>query len=317
MQINNIAVLGAGTMGHGIAQVFALAGYPVKLFDNDPNQLSSALPRIKRNLQIFIEHGLINDKEATAVPTKISCVSQLSDAVKDADFIVEAVLEDLEIKHSLLRQVEASCKSDCIISSNSSSFKVGDMAVVLEKPHRFLGTHYWNPPHLVPLVEVIIGEQSNDETVDVTVELLTAVGKYPAIVKKDVPGFVGNRLQHALRREAIALVAEGIADPKDIDMITRLGFGLRLPLIGPLETVDLGGLDLTLAIQSYLLPDLDRSTMPKSLIYEKVSKGELGAKSGQGFFDWPEGKHAEAIERRDRGLLEIVNWLKSGGYLSN
>ena len=302
-------------MGHGIAQIFALAGYQVNLHDSSSEQLDSALPRIQRNLQTCVTHGFVSEEAATAVPTHLSLEPDLANAVAQADFIVEAVLEDLEVKHAVLRQLERFCQPHTIITSNSSSFRVGDMAKALKRPQQFLGTHYWNPPHLVPLVEVIVGEESGRKSVETAVNLLKAVGKYPALVKKDVPGFVGNRLQHALRREAIAIVAEGIATPEDVDMIARLGFGLRLPLIGPLETVDLGGLDLTLAIQSYLLPDLDRSTEPTSLVREKVAKGELGAKSGRGFFEWPDGRHTEAIERRDRGILEMMMWLQSNDFV--
>ncbi len=315
MEIQNIAIIGAGTMGHGIAQIFALAGYQVALHDNNRAQLDSALSRIQSNLLTCVTHDFVSEEAAAAVPTHISFEPKLAEAVAQADFVIEAVVENLAVKHELLQRLESSCQPHTIITSNSSSFRVGDMAKVLKRPQQFLGTHYWNPPHLVPLVEVIVGEDSSRECVETAVNLLKSVGKYPALVKKDVPGFVGNRLQHALRREAIAIVAEGITTPEDVDMIARLGFGLRLPLIGPLETVDLGGLDLTLAIQSYLLPDLDRSTEPTSLVQEMVAKGELGAKSGRGFFEWPNGRHTEAIERRDRGLLEMMMWLQSNGFV--
>ena len=145
--------------------------------------------------------------------------------------------------------------------------------------------------------------------------MLKTIGKYPALVRKDVPGFVGNRLQHALRREAIALVAEGVATPEDIDLIARLSFGLRLPIMGPLTTADLGGLDLTLAIQNYLLAHLDHSTEPSKFVQDKVAQGELGAKSGQGFFEWPEGRQLAIIRQRDQAILELVKWLTEGGYI--
>jgi 3-hydroxybutyryl-CoA dehydrogenase len=315
MESKSIAIIGAGTMGHGIAQVFALAGHRVTLNDNNRENLDSAHSRIKRNLQLCVEHGIVDLEQAESVPSRISLEPDLAQAVGPADFIVEAVLEDLALKQSLLPEVESYCQPDTIITSNSSSFRVGDMAEALQRPRQFLGTHYWNPPHLIPLVEVIIGEQTSTEVVETTVNLLKDVGKNPAMVRKDVPGFVGNRLQHALRREAIAIVDAGIASPEDVDMIVRLGFGLRLPITGPMETADLGGLDLTLSIQNYLLPYLDRSTEPKPILRRKVNEGELGAKAGQGFFEWPADRHAEVIERRDQGILELVKWLRSGGYL--
>jgi 3-hydroxybutyryl-CoA dehydrogenase len=145
--------------------------------------------------------------------------------------------------------------------------------------------------------------------------LLEKAGKFPALVKRDTAGFVGNRLQHALRREAIAIVAQGIASPEDVDRIARLSFGLRLPVVGPLETVDLGGLDLTQAIQTYLLPELDRSTGPSQLVQDKVTRGELGAKAGKGFYDWSPARTARVIRRRDEALLEMVGWLSAQGLL--
>ena len=315
MKINNVAVIGAGTMGHGIAQVFALAGLQVALTDSDAEVLGKAVQRIQANLETCLEHGFVNEDRAATVPARITLASNLADAVSQADFIVEAVFENLDVKREVLRQLEEHCPAHAVITSTTSSFCVRDMAVALSHPERFLVTHFWNPPYVIPVVEVMPGDHTSAEAVKTTIALLEAAGKYPALVKKDVPGFVGNRLQHALRREAIAIVAEGIASPEDVDLIARLSFGLRLPVVGPLETVDLGGLDLTQAIQTYLLPELDRSTEPQPLIRDKVARGELGAKAGQGFYDWPPGRAAEVIRRRDEALLEMVRWLRARGFV--
>ena len=316
MKINAIAVVGAGTMGHGIAQVFAQAGFEVVLTDTDAAVLETAIPRIQANLKTLLEHSLINDDEAAAVPARITLTSNLVGAASQADFVVEAVFEDLRVKHDVLNRLEEHCPPHTIVASNTSSFRVRDMADTLSHPERFLITHFWNPPYVIPLVEVVPGEATSVETVKNTFSLLEAAGRHPALVRKAVPGFVGNRLQHALRREAIAIVAEGIASPEDVDLIAKLSFGLRLPVVGPLETVDLGGLDLTLAIQTYLLPELDRSTEPSQLIRDKIARGELGAKTGKGFFDWPPGRHARVIRRRDETLLEIIECLRAHGFLS-
>lgn len=315
MDPKNIAIIGAGTMGHGIAQTFALAGYTVTLTDNNAEILQKAMSRIRDNLLTFVAYGFTTQDEVEAVPSRITLVPDIDMAVIKADFIIEAVFEDMAIKRKVLPQIEVNCPAHAIIASNSSSFRVGDMAVVLKRPEQFLGNHWWNPPYLVPLVEVICGQQTSPETIEFTCTLLKAVGKYPALVRKDVAGFVGNRLQHALRREAIALVAQGVATPEDIDLIARLGFGLRLPLVGPLETVDLGGLDLTLSIQNYLLADLDRSTEPSPFMRDKVANGEVGAKAGKGFFEWPPGRQAEVIRKRDQAILGLVKWLADGGYI--
>jgi len=315
MKPDNIAVIGAGTMGHGIAQVFALAGFQVSLTDSDAKILENAIPRIRANLETFLDHGLVSKDEAVAVPARIKLVSNLIDAASQADFIFEAVFEDLALKREVLRQMEEHCPARAVIASNTSSFCVGDMASALDRPEQFLITHFWNPPHIIPLVEIVPGDHASAGTIKTTFKLFRDAGKCPVLVKKDVAGFVGNRLQHALRREAIAIVAQGIASPKDVDLIARLGFGLRLPVVGPLETVDLGGLDLTLAIQSYLLPKLDRSTEPLQLIQDKVARGELGAKAGQGFYTWPPGQTAKTVRQRDEALLKMIKLLKDQCYL--
>jgi 3-hydroxybutyryl-CoA dehydrogenase len=315
VRINKIAVIGAGTMGHGIAQLFAMAGLPVVMTDRDAGVLGLAVQRIQENLETCLEEGRGQRDVAESVLERISLVPSLADAASQADFVVEAVFENLVVKHDVLRQLEEACSVDTLMASTTSGYCVRDMATVLNHPERFLVTHFWNPPYLIPVVEVMPGDLASTETVEATCALLEAAGKCPALVRKDVPGFVGNRLQHALRREAISIVSEGIASPEDVDLITRLSFGLRLPIVGPLETADLGGLDLTLAIQSYLLPELDRSTEPHPLIREKVTRGELGAKAGKGFYDWPPGHETQVIRRRDEALLEMLQWLRARGFL--
>jgi 3-hydroxyacyl-CoA dehydrogenase len=311
--MSNIAVIGAGTMGHGVAQVFALAGLQVALTDTDPRVLGNAIQRIQSNLETCLGQGFSKDKTAVGPLTHITPTPKLAEATSQADFVVEAITENLDAKHEALRQIEEHCPAHAVITSTTSSYCARDLAVALSQPERFLVTHYWNPPYLIPVVEVVPGQLTSAEALETTIALLKAVGKCPALVKKDVPGFVGNRLQHAMRREAIAIVSEGIASPEDVDLIARLSFGLRLPLIGPLQTADLGGLDLTMAIQTYLLPELDRSTAPRELIRDKVTRGELGAKTGKGFYDWPAGEMSQVIRQRDEALLEMLRWLEARG----
>ncbi|MEE8390537.1 MAG: 3-hydroxyacyl-CoA dehydrogenase NAD-binding domain-containing protein, partial [Anaerolineae bacterium] len=315
--VRNVAVIGAGTMGHGIAQVFALAGLQVALTDSDEQVLGKAIQRIQVNIATCLEHDFVDKDRAAAAPARITLASNLADAVSEADFIVEAIFENLDVKRGVLSQLEEHCPAHAVITSTTSSFRASDLAVTLVHPERFLVTHYWNPPYIIPAVEVVPGERTSAEAVEATVTLLKAVGKYPVLVKKDVAGFVGNRLQHALRREAISIVAQGIASPEDVDLIARLSFGLRLPVVGPLETVDLGGLDLTQAIQTYLLPELDRSTEPLPLIRDKVARGELGAKAGKGFYDWSPGRAASVIRQRDEALLEMLKLLRERSTTEN
>ena len=314
MKVNNVAVIGAGMAGHSIAQVFASAGLQVALTDSDAQVLGSALQRIQANLEICLKYGSVDEGTVSTVPSRITLESNLADAASQADFIVEAVFEDLDVKHEVLRHLEEHCPPRAVITSTTSGFRVRDLAAALSHPERFLITHFWDPPHIIPVVEVVPGDHTSAEALETTIELLEAVGKYPALVKKDVAGFVGNRLQHALRREAISMVAQGIASPEDVDLITRLSFGLRLPIVGLLETIDIGGLDLTLAIHTYLLAELDRSTEPQQLIRDKVARGELGAKAGKGFYDWPPGRAATLVRRRDETLLEMVDWLRERGF---
>ena len=315
IKVNKLAVIGAGMMGHALAQVFALAGLQVALADSDAEVLGTAKQRIEANLEICLKHGHVDKDMAETVPQRITLAPNLADATSEADFIIEAVFEDLDVKHEVLQKLEEFCPDHAVITSTTSGFRVRDLAVALSHPERFLVTHYWDPPYIIPVVEVVPGEHTSAEAVETTTRLLEAVDIHPALVKKDVPGFVGNRLQHALRREAIAIVAQGIASPEDVDLIARLSFGLRLPVVGLLETIDLGGLDLTMAIHSYLLSELDRSTEPQQLIRDKVARGELGAKAGKGFYDWPPGRAATFIRRRDEALLELVQWLRARGFV--
>jgi 3-hydroxybutyryl-CoA dehydrogenase len=315
--VNRLAVIGAGTMGHGIAQVFAQAGLQVALTDSSMQVLGKVKQRIRANLETCLRHSpvAVDGDRAAAVLGRITVASDLAEAVSQADFVVEAVFEDLGVKHEVLRQIDDQCPPHAILTSTTSGYCVRDLAVALGHPERFLVTHFWSPPYVVPVVEVMPGGQTSTVAVETAITLLEEAGKVPVLVKKDVPGFVGNRLQHALRREAIAIVAQGIASPEDVDLIARLSVGFRLPIMGPLETVDLGGLDLTQAIQTYLLPELDRSTEPSQLIKDKVARGELGVKAGRGFYDWPPDQLAKTIQQRDTALWEMVEWLRARGLL--
>jgi 3-hydroxybutyryl-CoA dehydrogenase len=313
--MKTITIIGAGTMGHGIAQLFATYGYAVCLTDSNEQIRKGALARIEQNLQSMAEYGYVAASDCAGILARIAVTDSLESAVKDADVVIEAVFEQMELKHAVLQGIEAACRPETLIASNSSSFRVSEMAVALNHPGRFVGTHYWNPPHLMPLVEVIKGAQTETAVMDAMCELLSSVGRYPAVIHKDVAGFVGNRMQHALRREAIALVEAGVVSVQDVDLIARMSFGLRLPLLGPLEIADVGGLDLTHSIQSYLLPDLNRADKPSRLVEEKVAQGKLGIKSGEGFYTWSEERTRGVLARRDQGLMGILRWLQERHFL--
>ena len=273
-----IAVVGAGLMGHGIAQVFALAGHDVTITDSHTPNLDTVKARIATNLRD------LGDDE-TAVE-RVSPVANLADAVRGADFVVEAVLEDMPLKQKLFGEIERYVRPDTILASNTSVMPITEIMQGLRDRSRALGTHWWNPPFLVPLVEVIGTEWTSPETIDFTMMLHAAAGKQPAHVKKDVPGFIGNRLQHALWREAISLVERGICDAETVDMVIKAAFGRRLAVLGPLENADLVGTDLTLAIHKTVLPDIENRPGPSPYLERLVADGKLGFKSGEGFRKW-------------------------------
>jgi 3-hydroxybutyryl-CoA dehydrogenase len=282
-------VVGAGLMGHGIAQVVACAGWPVTLYDPSEDALAAARSRVRANLADLDLDPAIADT--------IRLEPDLAAAVRDAEFVTEAAPEDLELKRSLFAQLSRLTGPDTILASNTSVISIGAIGADALDPGRVIGTHWWNPPVIVPLVEVIQADATRPAVVERTIAALTALGKLPVHVKRDVPGFVGNRLQHALWREAFALIDAGVCDPETIDLVITHGLGSRLPVIGPVEGADLVGLDLTLAIHRYLLPALDASTTPSTTLEAHVAAGELGMKTGHGFLAHEPGA-AEATRTR-------------------
>ena len=273
-----IGVLGAGLMGHGIAQVFALAGHEVAIYDPVAASLDLVKTRIVANLRD------LGDEE-TAVERVRPC-TDLAEAVRDADFVVEAAPENLEIKRKLFAETEGYVRQDTILASNTSVIPITAIMQDLRERSRALGTHWWNPPYLVPLVEVIGTQWTKPSAIDFTMRLHAAAGKKPAHVKKDVAGFIGNRLQHALWREAVALVEQGICDAETVDTVIKAAFGRRLAVLGPLENADLVGTDLTLAIHETVLPAIDSRPAPSPYLERLVAEGKLGFKSGEGFRKW-------------------------------
>jgi 3-hydroxybutyryl-CoA dehydrogenase len=273
-----IAVVGAGLMGHGIAQVFALAGHHVTITDTFHANLDTVKARISTNLR-----DLGDDEKAI---DRVTPLADLAQTVRDADYVVEAVSEDLPLKHKLFAEIESHVRSDTILASNTSVIPITAIMGGLKHRERALGTHWWNPPYLVPLVEVIGTEWTSPQAIEWTMALHADAGKKPAHVKKDVPGFIGNRLQHALWREAISLVERGICDAETVDTVIKAAFGRRLAVLGPLENADLVGTDLTLAIHKTVLPDIEARPGPSPYLEKLVADGKLGFKSGEGFRKW-------------------------------
>ena len=284
-----IAVIGAGLMGHGIAQVFALAGHDVTITDSIAGNLASVKTRIAANLK-----DLGDDVRAVE---RVHPLSGIAETVRDADFVVEAVSEDLPLKQTLFGEIEKQAKPDAILASNTSVIPITKIMAGLRDRTRALGTHWWNPPYLVPLVEVISTEWTSPQAIERTMTLHAQAGKKPAHVKKDVPGFIGNRLQHALWREAIALVEHGICDAETVDAVIKAAFGRRLAVLGPLENADMVGTDLTLAIHKTVLSDIDSRPGPSPYLEKLVKGGKLGFKSGEGFRKWTPEQQAELRQK--------------------
>lgn len=273
-----IAVIGGGLMGAGIAQMFAAAGHDVAL--------AEPVDAVRETVGVRIREGLEALAEDPAASLRVRVVASVAEAVDEAAFVTEAAPERLVLKQAIFAELERHAPASAILASNSSVIPITRISEGLETAGRMIGTHWWNPAPLIPLVEVIQGARTSDATVEATMTLLRAIGKSPAFVQKDLPGFVANRLQHALWSEAIAMVAEGICDAATLDACVKNSFGLRLAVLGPLENADLVGLDLTLDIHKTMIPELDRHAVPHEFLEAKVAAGELGFKTGQGFSAW-------------------------------
>ncbi|MCX8022703.1 MAG: 3-hydroxyacyl-CoA dehydrogenase family protein [Syntrophorhabdaceae bacterium] len=302
-----IAILGAGLMGHGLAQIFAVNGHEVSITDISDDILKKAVENVRKNLDFLAKNGIGREEDIGPAIGRIKTTTSMKEAVSDAGFVIEAVSEKLDLKQKLFAEAEDYCSSETILATNTSVISITEIAAMCKIKERVVGTHFWNPPYLIPLVEVVPGKETTPYVVDKTYELMKSVGKHPVKVKKDVPGFVGNRLQHALWREAISIVDQGIADAKTVDEVISNSFGIRLPVLGPLETADMVGLDLTLQIHDYILKYIESSPGPAPILKEKVARGELGFKTGRGFQEWDN----EKMEASRRKLLEhLIRWNK-------
>ena len=305
-----VAVLGTGTMAPGIAVAFAAAGRPVLLWGRAPDRVEAALATAVAMAGLLADEGLAGS--ADDIVARVRGTSSLDD-IAGAGVVVEAVTEDLSTKHEVLAAVEEAIAPAALLATNTSGLRVTDIAGPLRHRGRVVALHFWNPAHLMPIVEVAGGEHAAAERVAEAADLVREIGKVPVVLHHEVLGFLGTRMQQAVVREAIALLDAGVASAADIDLAVRTSFGIRFPAIGPLESADLSGLDVIAAIHSYLLPDLDRSTAPQPGLTGRVARGELGVKSGRGFHDWPDGRVAEVVGRRDRELVRRAHLVAAEG----
>jgi 3-hydroxybutyryl-CoA dehydrogenase len=288
-----IGVIGAGLMGHGIALTLARTGHRVRVTDPVAEARASLADRVAASMAAM---GL-DEAEIAATLPRISAAETTADAVADADFVFEAAPEKMDLKQAIFAEIEAHAPEACVLASNTSVMPITQIMSGLRLKQRALGTHWWNPPHMIPLVEVVSTADTDPDVAQATFELLAQAGKTPVMVAKDVPGFIGNRLQHALWREAVSLVENGICDAAAVDTVIKASFGRRLAVLGPLENADLVGTDLTLAIHEQVLFDLEARQGPSPYLEKLVADGKLGMKSGEGFRSWtPE--EADAVRAR-------------------
>ncbi len=289
MQTNNIehiTVIGAGLMGHGIALEFALSGYSVNLTDISQENLDNAINTINTTLKNLVNMGLESDKTAEETPKRINTFIDLENSVSNADFVIEAVNENLGLKKSIFSQLDKFCPNHTILASNSSSFMPSQIAPDTERNRLTLVAHYFNPPYLLPLVEIVRGPFTSIETIDTVYNLFLHLGKKPVVLQKEAPGFIANRIQVAILREAISIVEKGIASPQDVDVAVRNSFGRREAIAGPFEVADVGGWDVVVASISEILPDIESSANMPSMAQDLVQQGNLGVKTGKGIYEW-------------------------------
>jgi len=304
-----VAVLGLGAMGHGIAQTFAAAGHFVSCYDEDPAARATVHERVRANLQAFVGAELLPRQAVDPILTRIVCCQTEADAVAGVALVTEAVKEDLAVKQELFARLESLVSPETILASNSSTFPISRSGLRLRWPERALVTHWFNPPHLVPLVEVVPGPKTSEATARATMELLQRIGKQPLLLRKELAGFLVNRIQVAVMREVWSLLEQDVASPEDIDNAVRSSIGFRLAAVGPLEVHDFGGLDIQTTVYRNLAREIRCDTEVPVFVRTLVEQGHLGVKTGRGFHDYPLERILQRRQRRDALFLALSKLL--------
>jgi len=301
-----IAVIGNGIIGHGIAEIFAAGGWQVTLIGRNDASLKTALDKIAASLALFEKNGLATAAQRSAALAAIRTTTALDDAAP-AGLVVEAVPEDMALKRDIFALLDRICAANAILAS-SSGHLVSELVDDVKHRQRVVAAHFWYPPQLIPLVEVCGGPETAPETVAATCAILKEVGKEPVVIDKEVPGFIGNRIQFAALREAWSLYAAGIASAEAIDAVVRNSIGRRLGVTGPIESADVGGLDTMVAFARFLQPSLDASPLPPPALDALVKAGHRGLPSGRGVYDWSRRDGMALLEAR---RAELIRWLKA------
>ena len=305
-RIRRIAVTGAGIMGHGIAQEFAFAGYEVSLHDLTEEKLQQALANIRSNLEMLADMGLADANQIPSTTSRVRCYTDLNEAVDGVQLVIECVSENLALKQQVFRKLDELCARDCILATNTSSMLPSVLASVTKRPERVLATHFFNPPYLLPFAEVAPGPETSEEVTTAVFELLKKVGKTPVKMSKEAVGFVANRLQAAMFREALSMVNRGIATAEEIDLSVKNGFGRRLAAMGVFQALDMAGWDTARAASENIFLDLESSTKVPALLEQKVRQGQLGLKTGKGIYSWTPESAAALKTRIVRALVDAA-----------
>lgn len=312
--MENVSILGCGTMGHSIALSAAWAGLQVKVYGVSDQDLEIAKKGLQNKIKVMKDNGLFDEKEAARIMDLIKLSLSLEEVVKETTFIIEVIPEVLDLKKGMYKKLEELVDKDVIIASNTSGFMPSLLAEGMDYPNRFVVTHFWNPGHLIPLVEVVKGEKTDNGTVQRAMQVLQHMNKKPVLLNREIPGFIGNRLQYALFREAQSLLDAGVATKEDIDAAVTYSIGRRLPVTGPLMTADMGGLDVFSAISNYLFEDLSTDQKSGRVLTQLVEENKFGDKSGEGFYSWDEQFSMLKNVEREQMLIHFLKGdLKLGG----
>ncbi|SDM48211.1 3-hydroxybutyryl-CoA dehydrogenase [Daejeonella rubra] len=301
--MEKLAIIGSGTMGHSIAVNAAWAGLNVKMYGLNEADLQKGLEGIKNKLILLSQNGLISPRDIEEIQSRISITQSIEEAVNDVSFVIECIPEDLGLKQQLFNHLDEICAPDVILATNTSGLSLSLIAAGTKNPERTIVAHFWNPAHLVPLVEVLRTDKTSEDTFNRTIALLKFMHKKPIEVKKEVPGLVGNRLQFALFREAQYLLEEGIASKEDIDAAVTYSIGRRLPVTGPLLSADMGGLDVFASISDYLFEDLSKSDRSFPTLKKLVEQKKLGNKTAEGYYEWDEDFSTRVNQAREKELI--------------
>lgn len=308
--IQKIMVVGTGMIGPDVSLVCTMSGYAVTMVGLNDAEVAKGVNRYRKNLNSLAEAGIFTQAEADAIQARLTTGINLPETAATADIAFEAVFEKLDVKQAVFAQFEAHCPPHALLLSGTSGMSPNDIAANIARQEKMMVCHFWNPPYLVPLVELVAHDNASQDTIDSVMAFLQSMGKTPVRLKKDIVGHIGNRLQHSIFREAIHLVESGVATPEDIDMVIMNSLGPRYSMIGPMEYMDATGLDLQVAVQSYLYETLADAKESQKLLMEKYENGDYGVKTGKGFYDWSVRSHDDMVARQNFRFIERLKALK-------